>query len=103
MAIGTDVKTITAKTVFERLSHISARFDKKTQEYCENLSLRRNAELHSGEAPFEGTIQGSWEGRYWHTVEIILETSGLKIESWLGADQAKAPTELLLEFNHAIP
>src|ERR1700731_1472235 len=24
----------------------------------------RNAELHSGEAPFEGVIAASWEGRY---------------------------------------
>ncbi|TDX67641.1 hypothetical protein EDE12_1011193 [Methylosinus sp. sav-2] len=102
MTVGTDLKTITAKTVFERLTHISTRFDKKTQVYCQNMSLKRNAELHSGEAPFEAATLSSWEGRYWHTAEIILETKKLTIETWLGADQAKAPKELLAEYTHAI-
>jgi hypothetical protein len=64
MHVGTDLKTITAKTLFERLSHASKRFDKKTQEYCERMSLKRNAELHSGEAPFEAVIPTSWEGAF---------------------------------------
>ncbi|HUE46019.1 MAG TPA: hypothetical protein VMO81_07200 [Aestuariivirgaceae bacterium] len=102
MTIGTDLKTITAKTVFDRLGHVSPRFDSKTQVFCENMSLRRNAELHSGEAPFEAITLGAWEGRYWHTAEIILEVMGLTIENWLGADQAKAPNELLSEYTHAI-
>jgi len=102
MTIGTDVKTITAKTVFERLSHVSTRFDKKTQVFCENMSLKRNAELHSGEAPFEAVTLSSWEGRFWHTAEIILETKKLTIETWLGADQAKAPKDLLANYTHAI-
>jgi hypothetical protein len=101
MNVGTDIKTIIAKTLFERLSHVSKRFDKKTQDYCTNMSLKRNAELHSGEAPFEGVVAASWEGRYWHTAEIILEAGGSSIESWLGADKSKAPKELLAEYNHA--
>jgi hypothetical protein len=100
--IGTDIKTITAKTLFERLSHLSKRFDQNTQAYCENMSLKRNAELHSGEAPFEAVVPTSWEGRFWHTVEIILEIRGQTIEEWLGADQAKPPKELLAEYSHAI-
>ena len=56
MSIGPDVKTITAKTMFERLTHVSRRFDKRTQDFCDNMSLRRNAELHSGEAAFEAAI-----------------------------------------------
>jgi hypothetical protein len=102
MNIGTDLKTITAKTLFERLSHVSKRFDKKTQEHCENMSLKRNAELHSGELPFEAAIPSSWEGRYWHTIEIILEIKDHTIESWLGADQSKAPKELMAEYTHAV-
>ena len=41
MNVGTDVKTITAKMLFERITHITKRFDKKTQEFCENMSLKR--------------------------------------------------------------
>jgi hypothetical protein len=101
MNISTDIKTIIAKTLFERLTHVSKRFDEKTKEFCTNMSLKRNAELHSGEVPFEGAVAASWEGRYWHTAEIILEASNSSIESWLGADKAKAPKELLAEYTHA--
>jgi hypothetical protein len=102
MNIGTDVKTITAKTVFERLSHISKRFDTKTQEYCEGLSLKRNAELHSGEAPFEALIPTTLEGRFWYTIEVILEIRHQTIDDWLGNNQAQTPKELLSEFVHAV-
>jgi hypothetical protein len=57
--------------------------------------------LHSGEAPFEGVVAASWEGRYWHTAEIILEAGDSSIEAWLGADKAKAPKALLAEYSHA--
>jgi hypothetical protein len=101
MNVGTDIKTITTKTLFERLTHVTKRFDKRTQEFCENMSLKRNAELHSGEAPFEASLP-SWEGRFWHTAQIILEACDQTIESWLGADQARAPKELLSEYVHAV-
>jgi hypothetical protein len=102
LTVGTDIKTIIAKTLFERLTHVSKRFDTKTQDFCIDMSLKRNAELHSGEAPFEATLPGAWEGRFWHTAEIILEASGSTIDSWLGANQAKAPKQLLAEYIHAI-
>jgi hypothetical protein len=101
MSISPDTKTIAATTLFDRLTHVSKRFDEKTKEFCTNMSLKRNAELHSGEAPFEGVVAASWEGRYWHTAEIIVEASDSSIESWLGADKAKAPKELLAEYTHA--
>jgi hypothetical protein len=100
--IDPDVKTITAKTLFERLTHLSKRFDQKTKDFCTNISLKRNAELHSGEVPFEGVIPGSWEGRFWHTAEIVLEAMGSSLESWLGANEAKAPKALLTEYTLAL-
>jgi len=66
------------------------------------MSLKRNAELHSGDAPFEGVVAASWEGRYWHTAELILEVGNGSIEAWLGADKAKAPKALLADYTHAI-
>jgi hypothetical protein len=102
MSISPDIKTITANTLFDRFTHVSKRFDEKTKEFCTSMSLKRNAELHSGEAPFEGAIAASWEGHYWHTAEIILEVGDGSIEAWLGADKAKAPKALLAEYTHAI-
>jgi len=102
LSVSPDIKTIIAKTLFERLTHVSKRFDESTKKFCINMSEKRNAELHSGEAPFDGVVASSWEGRYWHTVEIILEACDSSVEAWLGADKAKAPKALLAEFVHAI-
>jgi hypothetical protein len=102
MCISPDIKTITANTLFDRLTHVSKHFDENAKKFCTNMSEKRNAELHSGEAAFEGAVASTWEGRYWHTVEIILETSESSLESWLGADKAKAPKELLTQYMHAM-
>ena len=52
--------------------------------------------------PFEASLPSSWEGRFWHTAQIILEACDQTIESWLGADQARAPKQLLSEYVHAV-
>ena len=95
---GTDIKTITAKTLFCRLHTLIDGFDNHEQEYCKKISERRNAELHSGEAPFENMVLGSWEAKYWHVAELILFDMKLTLQKWLGADQAKSP---LLIVEHA--
>src|SRR3546814_20543281 len=42
--VTTDVKTIAAKTLFERLAHLVPRFDKPIQKFCKAIDERRNAE-----------------------------------------------------------
>jgi hypothetical protein len=69
--ISTDIKTITAKTLYARLVHLSKYFDTKVREFCDLISLRRNAELHSGEVPFQQMKPEAWEGRYWQAADII--------------------------------
>lgn len=93
--IGTDIKTISAKTLYIRLDHLSKYFDKKVKEFCDTISLRRNSELHSGEAPFQQMRLEAWEGQYWHAAQVILDVLKSSLEEWLGADQARAPRELV--------
>jgi len=93
--IGTDIKTIIAKTLFERLRILVTGFDHNVEKYCVNISERRNAELHSGELPFENMKLAAWEARYWHAAQLILHDMNLNLEGWLGVDRAKAPRELL--------
>ena len=104
--IDTDIKTIIAKTVFERLTHVSAqgkkRFDTNTAKFCQDMALKRNAELHSGEVPFDAMPLSSWEGRYWYTAEIILELNSQTLERWLGANAARASRMVLDEYVNAI-
>jgi hypothetical protein len=86
--LSPDVKTITAKTLYERIGHIERAFDTRHQKFCEQISLRRNAELHSGESPFSGMISGGWEREFWGAVELILKIQDEGLESWLGAEDS---------------
>jgi hypothetical protein len=100
--LATDVKTITAKTLFERLSHISKEFDTRIQKFCEQLSLRRNSEIHSGESPFSGMLPEAWEAKFWHAAYIILNIQVKELEQWLGAEGAAVPRQLLHDADEAI-
>lgn len=88
IAATTDVKTITAKTLFERLKQLSTRFDEAVRVFCVEVSQRRNAELHSGEVPFRTTKAEAWEGRFWRACVIILELVNLTLEEWIGDEEA---------------
>lgn len=84
--IGADIKTIGSKTIFERLSHLSKYFDKGVKDFCDAIALRRNAELHSGEVPFQEMKLEAWEGNFWHASQVILDILGFELEEWLGAN-----------------
>nr|VFJ93922.1 MAG: hypothetical protein BECKLFY1418A_GA0070994_103520 [Candidatus Kentron sp. LFY] len=100
--LSPDIKTITAKTLFPRLTHVSKRFDTRVQKFCEQLSLRRNSELHSGESPFSGMKTEAWEKKYWHAIAVILEIQEKGLEQWLGAEDSKAPKQILENTDAAI-
>lgn len=102
IVIKTDIKTISAKTVFERLSHLSSSFNDKVKKFCDTISQRRNAELHSGEVPFKTMKLEAWEKNYWHTVQIILDMMSSALDEWLGANNAKAPMRVVKEAQDAI-
>ncbi|WP_020590590.1 hypothetical protein [Kiloniella laminariae] len=91
----TDVKTITAKTLFERLTHLVPKFDMAIQKFCKEIAERRNAELHSADLPFKTMKLEAWEARYWHACDTILKQMGSSLERWLGAADAAAPRQLL--------
>lgn len=100
--VTTDVKTITAKTLFERLAHLVPRFDKTIQKFCQDIAERRNAELHSADLPFQTMRLAVWEARYWHACDTILHQMGSSLEQWLGAADSKAPRQLLEEASKAL-
>ena len=100
--LSPDIKTITAKTLFERLSHIEKGFDARHHKFCEQMSLRRNAELHSGESPFSGMSAEAWEREFWGAVEMILKMQDESLKSWLGAEDAKTPATILEQAQEAM-
>ncbi len=100
--ISPNLKTITASTLFKRLTHIDKTFDSRHMEACEQMALRRNAELHSGESPFSGMSPEAWEQEFWGAAEIILGMQDETLESWLGAEDAKAPAKIIQQAQQAL-
>ncbi len=100
--LSADIKTITAKTLFERLGHIEKAFDARHQKFCEQMALRRNAELHSGESPFLGMLAEAWEREFWGAVELVLKIQDETLESWLGAEGSKAPSKIIEQAEEAL-
>jgi len=100
--LSPDIKTITAKTLFERLSHLEKTFDARHQKFCEQMAIRRNAELHSGESPFSGMSPEAWEREFWGAMETVLAMQDETLESWLGAEDSKAPAKIILQAQDAL-
>jgi len=97
--VSADIKTITAKTLYERLRHALSAFGEKQQKFCQAIALRRNAELHSGATPFIAMELGAWEAEFWFASERILTGMNLGLDEWLGVETASAPKETL---SHAL-
>ena len=95
IVLSTKTRTIQAHTLFKRLGYLSPNFDEKVKKFCDDISQRRNRELHSGEAPFRRMEPGSWQSEYWHSAHVILEILGISFEEWLGADDAKLPKSVV--------
>ena len=98
-ACGIEVKTapksIPAKTVFDRCQSVIPTFDKSAFEYCLMMSERRNAELHSGEAAFEGLDTGRWLPRHYELAEVVLIHINKSLEDYLGDDGAERARAML--------
>ncbi|HAV12397.1 MAG TPA: hypothetical protein DCX06_02710 [Opitutae bacterium] len=101
VTVSTDIKTITAKTLFERLQHLVKPFDAKVKDFCNQVANRRNAELHSGDAPFAATRAEKWDAEYWYAVDLILTFQGQTFESWLGTDDAAMPKDIVAKAKQA--
>ena len=100
--LSPDVKTIAAKTLFERLSHVSKDFDRRIQGFCLQMALRRNSEIHSGESPFSAMAIEAWEAKFWHAAFTILQMQEKDLDEWLGSKEAAAPKETLRATRDAI-
>jgi hypothetical protein len=95
VAVTTDVKTIAARTLFERLKSVEPLFDEAVRTFCQSITDRRNSELHSGELPFKAMKAEAWEARYWHACQIILAGLGKSFKDWIGAEEAEEPQRIV--------
>lgn len=89
------VRSITAKTVFERLVTTCQDFDDRMSRECMTMADRRNAELHSGESPVVGLDPRAWVPSFWRAVAVLLPTQGRTLEEWVGSDEAARAQKIL--------
>lgn len=92
---STTRKSITAKTLFERLIHLSKDFQGQEKDFCMEIIHRRNAELHSGELPFTGMRKDAWLNKFWRISTVILRMQDKSLVEWLGTQRAEAANKQL--------
>lgn len=92
-----DKKSIQARTVFERLTHVLSDFDVKMKEQCIGIASRRNAELHSGESPIVGLDPRAWVPTFWKCAAAIVTGQGQTLDDWVGAAEGARIAELLTD------
>jgi hypothetical protein len=99
-----DFKTITAKTVFERLHNTLSinRFDQKTKDFCMSLANKRNAELHSGLIPFDGVQIETWVPKLWDVYKILLDFQQKTLTDFVGEQEAINAEEIINDHSQTI-
>lgn len=90
-------KSVHAKTVFARCSIFVPGFTDQMSGRCLILADRRNAELHSGAAAFEGVDNSHWLPQAYEVVEVLLAHIGKDFAGFLGADYAPVAEGMLAD------
>lgn len=85
-----EVRTVSAKTVFSRCHKTVLGFDNSRLEFCTKLANDRNAYLHSGAVPFAARRPDAWQSAYWGVVELFVTAQGRSLEDLVGPDEAAA-------------
>lgn len=88
-------KSVAAKAVFARCSVFIENFTDKMSGHCLLLADRRNKELHSGEAAFEGIENSTWLPQTYEVFSVLLNHMKLTFEDFLGKQHAKVAEGML--------
>jgi len=83
-----NVRSVQAKTVFARCSVLVPGFTDKMSAHCLILADRRNRELHTGAAAFEGHDASTWLPQTYEIMEVLLGFLGDNFISLFGDEQA---------------
>jgi hypothetical protein len=81
-------KSVSTAVALRRLRHLIPDFDTELEAFCVAHVGRRNAELHSGELPFDGVHGSRWHGQYFRSCRVLLASMGYGLEDLIGEDAA---------------
>lgn len=87
-------KSIQAKTLFARCSVFIIGFTDKMSGHCLIMADRRNSELHTGAAAFEGIDNSKWLPQTYEVVEVLLTHLKRDFLDFLGEHGAAAVATL---------
>ena len=88
-------RSIDVSAVFERLSALNPEFTKDLADFSILHMQRRNEELHSGNASFDGLGPSAWLPKYYRVCTVLIESLGQRLEFLVGTDEADAATEMV--------
>jgi hypothetical protein len=88
-------RSIQAKALFARCSVYVTDFTDKMSGHCLILADRRNSELHSGAASFDGIDNSSWLPATYEVMDVLLKHMGRDFKDFLGNDHEKHAVEVL--------
>jgi hypothetical protein len=94
-------KSIPAKALFARCSVFIDGFTDKMSAHCLVIADRRNAELHSGAAAFEGIDNSKWLPLTYEVMEVLLAHLRRDFADFLG-DHGNAAVETLRDRRDSI-
>jgi hypothetical protein len=89
-------KSIAAAELFRRLTAVIPDFTQEIESFCVIHTGRRNAELHSGEAAFDGVPNSNWSPRFYKACEVLLASIGERLESLVGEEEADTARKLII-------
>jgi hypothetical protein len=81
-------KSVGAAVVLKRLRHLLPEFDTELEGFCVTHVGRRNAELHSGELPYDGVHGSRWHGQYFRSCKALLASMGYDLKEMIGDEAA---------------
>lgn len=89
-------QSVPTSAVLTRLQAVyPATFTKEVSGNCSRIAGDRNAELHSGEVPFDGKPSAAWQPEFYEACKILLDTMGMGLDEFVGDDEAKVADKLI--------
>jgi hypothetical protein len=95
-------KSIQAKTVFARCSVFVPGFTDKMSGHCLIMADRRNSELHTGTAAFEGIDNSKWLPSTYEVLEVLLNHMHRDFTDLMGDAYAEVAARILEDRRNTI-
>lgn len=88
-------KSITVTEVLVRLRDILPEFNTELERFCIAHIGNRNAELHSGDAPFEGVKSSTWRPAFYRAATVLVKSLDRELAELVGEAEADVAAKLM--------